>query len=84
MAFDDMLAPASARGGGPVAFVKSTFDVQPPATVYQTSLSEDGRQDGSTPLFLSLRLAPAAKAALRTALTQGQPLPSCVYGAIRR
>lgn len=88
MSFD---LPACAGAGGPLpALVAaplvggSSFETQPPAVVYQTSLLADqGRQDGSTPLLLSLRLADDAAASLTAHLLHA-PLASLVYGAIRR
>lgn len=64
--------------------VGSFFEHQPPATVYQTSLVDNCKQDGSTPLSLTVRVGARSAAALTAAVHKGTPLSSLVHVALRR
>lgn len=72
-----------AAGRGLLCVSASHFELQPPAVVYQTVLVDD-KQNGSTPLDMSIRLSPAAASALHAAVRAGEALPTLIFGALRR
>lgn len=67
---------------GPAHEAGSVFEDQPPASVYQTLISE-GKQDSSSLLMMRVRLSAAAAAACDAALRAGRPIDDVVYGSIR-
>lgn len=56
---------------------------QPPSIIYQTEV-RDGKQDTSTPCFLSLQLSLDAHAALLAGMRSGRSLSDLIHGALRR
>lgn len=62
----------------------STFEVDVPATLYQTRLTPDGRQDSSSLQKLMLALSSESAAALSAAVAGGADVSTLVHGAVRR
>lgn len=66
----------------------SSIELQPPAVVYQTKLTDDGTgsmaQDSSTPLKLIIRLSDPARLAFSKLRKEGKEIDTLVHGAIRR
>lgn len=60
----------------------SVFEDQPPASVYQTLISE-GKQDSSSLLMMRVRLSDGAARACEAALRSGHSTHDLVYGGIR-